>query len=34
MLKSIFTWWNGATIGVRFTVAKRGVFVGDDEYGN
>jgi NADH:ubiquinone oxidoreductase subunit len=34
VLKSIFTWWNGATIGVRFTIAKRGVFVGDDDYGN
>ena len=34
MLKSIFTWWNGATIGIRFTVARRGVFVGGDDYGN
>ena len=34
MLKSIFTWWNGATIGIRFAVARQGVFVGDDEYGN
>ncbi len=34
MLKSIFTWWNGATIGARFTIAKRGVFVGSDDYGN
>ena len=34
MLKSLFTWWNGATPGLRFTVAKRGVFVGDDEFGN
>lgn len=34
VLKTIFTWWNGATAGIRFTVAKRGVFVGQDEYGN
>jgi len=33
-LKSIFTWWNGATPGVRFTIAKHGVFVGQDELGN
>jgi NADH:ubiquinone oxidoreductase subunit len=34
VLKSIFTWWNGATIGIRFTVAKEGVFVGEDDHGN
>ena len=34
LLKSIFTWWNGATAGVRFTIARRGVFVGQDEFGN
>jgi NADH:ubiquinone oxidoreductase subunit len=34
VLKSIFTWWNGATVGIRFTIAKHGVFVGQDEYGN
>lgn len=34
MLKSIFTWWNGATIGTRFTIFKQGVFVGEDEGGN
>jgi NADH:ubiquinone oxidoreductase subunit len=34
VLKSIFTWWNGATIGIRFTVAKRGVLIGKDDYGN
>jgi NADH:ubiquinone oxidoreductase subunit len=33
-LKSIFTWWNGATVGVRFHVGRRGVFVGQDDYGN
>jgi NADH:ubiquinone oxidoreductase subunit len=34
LLKSIFTWWNGATLGALFTIHKRAVFVGDDAYGN
>lgn len=34
MLKAIFTWWNSATIGIRFTVARRGVLVGEDSTGN
>jgi NADH:ubiquinone oxidoreductase subunit len=34
VLKSIFTWWNGATIGTRFTIFKQGVFIGEDENGN
>ena len=34
MLKNIFTWWNGATIGIRFTLGRRGVFIGKDELGN
>jgi len=34
LLKSIFTWWNGATIGIRWTVAKGGVFIGEDMHGN
>ena len=34
VLKKIFTWWNGATLGALFTIAKRGVFVGEDEFGN
>ena len=33
-LKSIFTWWNGATIGARFHIGRRGVFIGQDERGN
>ena len=33
-LKSIFTWWNGATIGIRFTVGRRGRLIGNDEQGN
>ena len=34
MLKTIFTWWNGATPGALLTVALRGRFVGQDETGN
>jgi len=34
VLDKIFTWWNGATIGTLFTIAKRGVLVGADENGN
>lgn len=34
MLKAIFSWWNGATIGARFDIGRRGVFVGQDEQGN
>jgi NADH:ubiquinone oxidoreductase subunit len=30
----IFTWWNGATLGTLFTIAKRGKLVGTDEFGN
>ncbi len=32
-VKRIFTWWNGATFGTLFTIAKRGRFVGADEFG-
>ena len=34
LLKRIFTWWNGATIGTLFTVKRLGVPVGTDQYGN
>ncbi len=34
VLKSIFTWWNGATIGARFHIGRRGVFIGQDSGGN
>ncbi len=34
MLKSIFTWWNGATIGVRWTITRMGKPIGEDEFGN
>jgi NADH:ubiquinone oxidoreductase subunit len=34
VLKKIFTWWNGATIGTLFTVKRRGTLVGEDAFGN
>ncbi|MBN8553752.1 MAG: NADH:ubiquinone oxidoreductase subunit NDUFA12 [Caulobacterales bacterium] len=34
MFKTLLTWWNGATIGTYFTIAKRGRRVGEDEFGN
>ncbi len=34
LLKQIFTWWNGATIGTRLFTAREGEFVGEDEQGN
>jgi len=34
LLRSIFTWWTGATIGARHQIAKGSVFVGEDETGN
>lgn len=34
VLKSIFTWWNGATLGALFTIAKTSQFVGEDAFGN
>jgi NADH:ubiquinone oxidoreductase subunit len=34
MLKWIFTWWNGATLGTLFDIGRRGVLVGSDEQGN
>ncbi len=34
MFKAIFTWWNGATIGVRWTIGRLGVPIGEDEFGN
>lgn len=34
MLKRIFTWWNGATLGTLFDVGRRGALVGEDEQGN
>jgi NADH:ubiquinone oxidoreductase subunit len=34
LLKAIFTWWNGASLGARFHIGRRGVFVGEDSFGN
>ena len=34
MLKKIFTWWNGATPGLLFTIARNASFVGADQFGN
>jgi NADH:ubiquinone oxidoreductase subunit len=34
VLKAIFTWWNGATIGARSQILKGGKLVGEDEAGN
>ena len=34
MLKRIFTWWNGATLGALFDIHRRAVLVGKDEFGN
>ncbi|MBV8594142.1 MAG: NADH:ubiquinone oxidoreductase subunit NDUFA12 [Caulobacteraceae bacterium] len=34
MLKQIFTWWTGATIGARRQIARGGKLVGEDEQGN
>jgi NADH:ubiquinone oxidoreductase subunit len=34
VLKAIFTWWHGGTLGAKFHIKRRGVFVGQDEFGN
>ena len=34
LLKQIFTWWNGQTIGTRFHTWRNGKKVGEDEFGN
>ncbi len=33
-LKQFFTWWNGQTLGLRWFTARKGEFVGEDEFGN
>jgi NADH:ubiquinone oxidoreductase subunit len=33
-LLQFFTWWNGQTLGTRFFTWRKGVFVGEDQYGN
>jgi len=32
MLKQIFTWWSGTTVGAAFDIGRRAGFVGTDEY--
>ncbi|MET0546836.1 MAG: NADH:ubiquinone oxidoreductase subunit NDUFA12 [Caulobacterales bacterium] len=34
LLKKIFTWWDGATIGAVFDIRRRSQFVGEDDVGN
>jgi NADH:ubiquinone oxidoreductase subunit len=34
LLKRIFTWWNGATIGALFDISRRGALVGEDDQSN
>ncbi|HWL47496.1 MAG TPA: NADH:ubiquinone oxidoreductase subunit NDUFA12 [Sphingomonadaceae bacterium] len=34
LLKSIFTWWDGATIGTSFFTRRNGRKVGEDALGN
>jgi NADH:ubiquinone oxidoreductase subunit len=34
VLRSIFTWWNGATIGASLQIHKGSELVGEDEFGN
>jgi NADH:ubiquinone oxidoreductase subunit len=34
VLKKIFTWWNGATLGALYDIGRRATLVGEDQYGN
>lgn len=34
ILRDIFTWWNGSTIGTRLFTSRHGEKVGEDELGN
>lgn len=34
LFRAIFTWWNGATLGTRWTIWRHGKFVAKDEFGN
>ncbi|WP_112324168.1 NADH:ubiquinone oxidoreductase subunit NDUFA12 [Oceanibium sediminis] len=34
VLKELFTWWNGQTLGTRLWTSRNGVKVGEDEQGN
>lgn len=33
-IKRLFAWWDGATLGTLFDIARRATKVGEDEYGN
>jgi len=34
ILREIFTWWNGQTLGTRLFTARKGELVGEDAEGN
>ena len=34
LIGKLFAWWDGATPGALFTIARTGAFVGEDDYGN
>ena len=34
LLKEIFAWWTGNTYGTRLFTFRKGVLVGEDEFGN
>ena len=34
IIRLLFTWWNGQTLGTLFYTWKNGIFVGDDNFGN
>lgn len=33
-IRQLFTWWNQQTLGTRLFTASRGVYVGEDGFGN
>ena len=33
-LIQFFTWWNGQTIGTKFFTWRKGILVGEDQFGN
>lgn len=33
-IKQIFIWWDGQTIGTRLAIWRKGVKVGEDQFGN
>ena len=34
MIKKLFAWWDGITLGALFDIRRRSTFVGSDDYGN